>query len=101
MVTAMTIELPTLYDHQSTMRDDIRAALAKHRRVILCAPPGTGKTRLAKWVMGSFANREKRDGESGRAIFAVQRRGLVQNASDSFGEEPELPHGIIMAGRET
>jgi len=95
------IQLPNLYDHQSTMRDDIRTALAKHRRVILCAPPGTGKTRLAKWIMGSFANREKRDGESGSAIFAVQRRGLVANASDSFSESPELPHGLIMAGCET
>lgn len=95
------IKLPELYKHQETMRDDVRAALSKHRRVILCAPPGTGKTRLAKWILGSYANREKREGESGRALFVVHRRGLVDNASGSFGESPELPHGLIMSGRET
>jgi len=95
------IETPTLYPHQEKMRDDLRSALAKHQRVILCAPPGTGKTRMAKWILGAFANREKRDDESGRAIFAVHRRGLVENASNSFSEEPELPHGLIMAGCET
>ncbi len=95
------VELPSLYPHQETMRDDIRAALAKHKRAILCAPPGTGKTRLAKWIMGAYANREKRDGESGNAMFAVHRRGLVDNASNSFNEDPVLPHGLIMAGNET
>ena len=95
------VELPSLYVHQETMRDDIRAALANHKRAILCAPPGTGKTRLAKWIMGSYANRDKRGDESGNAIFAVHRRGLVDNASNSFNEDPVLPHGIIMAGSET
>lgn len=93
--------IPELYPHQVAMRDDLRAAIAKHRRVILCAPPGTGKTRLAKAILGSFANRQKKDGESGHAMFAVHRRGLVDNASDSFSEPPELPHGVIMSGRET
>lgn len=94
-------EVPSLYPHQITMRDDVRAALAKHRRVILCAPPGTGKTRLSKAILASFANRQRKDGESGKALFAVHRRGLVDNASDSFSEHPELPHGVIMSGRET
>lgn len=95
------VTLPELYPHQEQMRDDIRNALATYRRAILCAPPGTGKTRLAKWILGSYSNREKRDGESGRALFCVHRRGLVDNASGSFGESPELPHGLIMSGRET
>lgn len=95
------VVLPDLYPHQETMRDEVRAALVKNRRVILCAPPGTGKTRLAKNILGSFSNRTKKDGESGIALFAVHRRGLVDNASDSFNEYPQLPHGVIMSGRET
>ena len=99
MVEQMT--LPNLYPHQESMRDEVRTALGKHQRVILCAPPGTGKTRLAKNILGSFSNRTKKDGESGFALFAVHRRGLVDNASDSFNEHPQLRHGVIMSGRET
>ena len=95
------IELPTLYPHQETMRDDIRNALAKHRRAILEAPPGTGKTRTAKWILGSYANRQQRADETGQALFVVHRRGLVDNASRSFLQSPELPHGLIMSGRKT
>ncbi len=95
------VVLPDLYPHQERMRDEVRAALVKHRQVILCAPPGTGKTRLAKNILGSFSNRTKKDGESGLAMFAVHRRGLVDNASDSFNEHPQLRHGVIMSGRDT
>jgi len=97
----MVIEMPDLYPHQEKMRDDIRKALFDHRRAILCAPPGTGKTRMAKWIMGSYANRPKSEGQSGFSLFVVHRRGLVDNASTSFGEYPVLPHGIIMSGRDT
>ena len=97
----MVIELPSLYPHQETMRDNIRDALFRFRRAILCAPPGTGKTRLAKWILGSYANRPKSEGQSGYSLFSVHRRGLVDNASNSFGEYPILPHGLIMSGRET
>lgn len=97
----MVIELPELYPHQEKMRDEIRDALKKHRRAILCAPPGTGKTRMAKWIMGSYTNRPKVEGQSGFSLFVVHRRGLVDNASNSFNESPVLPHGIIMSGRDT
>ena len=93
--------LPNLYPHQEEMRDKTRSALNEHRRVILCAPPGTGKTRLAKWILGSYANCPKIDCQSGHSLFVVHRRGLVDNASNSFGEFPVLPHGIIMSGRDT
>lgn len=96
-----TIELPSLYKHQEQMRDDARRALARDSRVIVCAPPGTGKTRLAKWILGSYHNRPRSQGESGHALFVVHRRGLVDNASGSFSETPVLPHGLIMSGRDT
>ena len=95
------IELPSLYDHQADQRDRTRAELAKYVRVILNAPTGTGKTREAKWILGASANRKPNARQSGRSLFTVHRRGLVDNAIVSFAEEPELPHGVIMSGRET
>ena len=95
------IDLPSLYQHQSDQKDRARASLAKHGRVILTAPPGTGKTRMSKWILASSANREPNERQSGHSLFAVHRRGLVDNAMYSFAEEPELPNGVIMSGRET
>ncbi len=95
------IELPTLYPHQIDQKDRTRSALARHGWVILCAPPGVGKTRMAKWVLGSSANREPNDRQSGHSLFAVHRRGLVDNAVIEFKKEPALPHGIIMSGCDT
>lgn len=92
------IDLPSLYPHQEDLRDRTRAALRKHRRVILTAPPGCGKTRMAKWILGASANREPGADQSGHSLFAVQRRGLVDNASSSLSEEPKLRHGVIMSG---
>lgn len=94
------ISLPSLYPHQEDLRDRTREALQKHRRVILTAPPGVGKTRTAKWILGAAANREPGPDQSGLSVFAVHRRGLVDNASDSFSEEPRLRHGVIMSGRK-
>lgn len=92
--------LPDLYAHQEDLRDRTRAALQKYRRVILTAPPGVGKTRCAKWILGAAANREPNPDQSGLSLFAVHRRGLVVNASDSFAEEPRLRHGVIMSGKK-
>lgn len=94
------IQLPELYPHQEDMRDRVRASVAKHGRSILCAAPGTGKTRTAKWILGAAANRNRHDKCSGFSLFTVQKRGLVDNAVNSFSEEPYLPHGVIMSGRQ-
>lgn len=95
------IELPELYDHQATFRDAIRASLVKHRESIACAPPGCGKTRIAKHILGMYVNREVASNQSGHALFAVHRRGLVDNAANSFAESPLLPHRVVMSGRKT
>ena len=95
------IILPSLYSHQDDQKDRTRAALARHGRVIISAPPGTGKTRMAKWILASSANRAPKENQSGHSLFTVHRRGLVDNATDSFAEDPALPHGIIMSGHDT
>lgn len=95
------IVLPSLYQHQEGLRDRTRDSLAKNSRVILCANPGFGKTRCAKWILGTAANREPNERASGQSLFCVQRRGLVDNASASFAEEPKLPHGVIMSGKDS
>lgn len=94
----MVIELPSLYPHQIDMVDRLRSSIARHRASILQAPPGTGKTRIAKWMLGTAANRQRTPSQTGKSLFAVHRRGLVDNASNSFRESPELPHGILMSG---
>ena len=96
----MVIEQPGLYPHQIDMVDRLRKSIAKHRASILQAPPGTGKTRIAKWMLGAAANREPKPNQTGKSLFAVHRRGLVDNASNSFNESPALPHGILMSGVE-
>jgi DNA repair protein RadD len=93
-------DLPSLFPHQEDLRDRTRAALAKHRRVILCGNPGLGKTRIAKWILGATGNREPAANQSGHSLFCVHRRPLVDNASDSFSEEPKLRHGVIMSNRK-
>lgn len=55
---------------------------------------------MSKWVMGTSANRAPLANQTGRSLFAVHRRGLCENAGDSFTEDPKLPHGIIMSGRD-
>lgn len=95
------ISLPDLYPHQDDLRDRTRSALWNHGRVIMCAQAGVGKTRIAKWILGASANRQPNANQTGRSLFTVHRRGLVQNASDSFNEEPAVKHGVIMSGEET
>ncbi len=97
----MQIILPSLYEHQEDIRDQTRDAVARRRRVIMCAGCGVGKTRIAKWILGASANRQAGEMASGKSLFVVQGRPLVGNASESFSEDPELPHGIIMSGRDT
>jgi superfamily II DNA or RNA helicase len=94
------IELPNLRDYQTANVQAVQKALMRHRRVIDCMPTGGGKTTVAKYILGSKLNREIQPGQSGNAVFAVQKRGLVDNAIDSFSKLPKLPHGVAMSGRK-
>ncbi|MCS7466124.1 DEAD/DEAH box helicase [Stieleria sp. ICT_E10.1] len=95
------IKLPHLYDYQEKLRSDTRNALTVKRAVIACMSQGAGKTRVTKNILGSVVNRGRRNDQSGHVLFVVHRRGLVQNASNSFSENPSLEHGVLMSGCET
>ncbi len=94
------IELPSLRQYQIDNVQAVQRALLKDRHIINCMPTGAGKTTVAKYILGSKLNRPRTDSQSGNAVFAVQRRGLVDNAIESFGSHPELPHGVAMSGRK-
>lgn len=90
------IEIPTLYDHQQDFVNRLRSSIAKHRNVIACSPTGSGKSRIAKWIMAAAASKGTK-----RSLFAVHRRGLVDNIVQRFNETPTLNHGVIMSGCDT
>ena len=95
------IELPSLYSQQQEVRDKARAGLKAGKAVIVAGEPGFGKTRLSKWILGAAMQREPNEKQSGNLLFAVYGRNLVDNASQSFLEDPRLPHGIVMSGSGT
>jgi DNA repair protein RadD len=95
------IELPNLRQYQIENVQAVQRALLEHRRVINCMPTGSGKSTVAKYILGSKLLKEPRSSQSGNAVFAVHRRGLVDNAIQTFDREPHLPHGVAMSGRAT
>lgn len=97
----MKVELPTLWDHQTDLLNRTRQSLIKNRSAIMCILMGGGKTRVSKHILGSAMMKPKKPNASGRVLFTVNRRSLVDNGSSSFWEEPQLPHGLIMAGKDT
>lgn len=66
------------------LRDGIRRG---HRKQVLCAPPGSGKTITSMW----FVQSALRKGH--RVAFLCDRVPLVEQASEAFAEY-EIPHGV-------
>lgn len=80
-----------LRPYQNDLIDKTRRALRVHRRVLLQAPTGAGKTALSAFMLKETADRGR------RAWFVVHRRELVEQTSatlERFGAQ----HGFIAAG---
>jgi len=90
---------PQLRGYQTDAVGRVRAEAMKdppekHRRIILQAATGSGKTVMACELVRRAVTKDR------RVVFLAHRRRLIQQASErleSFG----IPHGVIMAGSAT
>jgi len=69
-----------------------REALQRHKRVLLQAPTGAGKTALTVYMMGRAAEQGK------RSMFLVHQTELLSQTSRALWAQ-KLEHGMIAAGR--
>lgn len=80
-----------LRDYQQDMIARLRVALRSHRRVLLQAPTGSGKTVLASFIAAETSGR----GQS--TYFNCHRAELLRGTSNTF-RKYDIEHGFIAAG---
>ncbi len=84
--------MQTLRPYQAEALDGLRASLRSgHKRIVLVAPTGSGKTTIAAAVIGSAVSRGR------RVLFLAHRDELITQCSQRLTEHG-LPHGLIKAG---
>lgn len=82
----------SLYDDQIEVLNDVRAAMGRSKAVLLQSATGSGKTRMATWLI----NEANKKGNS--VIFTVPRKQLRDQSSESF-TELGISHSFISAGK--
>jgi len=83
--------LPELRDYQDEGIAKTRAAYAAgHRRVLLAAPTGAGKTTAFCYIILSALLRKR------RSMVVAHRRELIDQASERL-DDYGIDHGVIMA----
>ncbi len=81
-----------LRDYQARAFDLAREAVREgHKRILIVAPTGAGKTVIASALM------ELVKAKGNRASFVVDRLSLIQQTSDTF-DRYGLDHGVIQGG---
>lgn len=81
-----------LRPYQEKLVDDTREQLRKHKRVLMQAPTGAGKTAITVYMMGRAAAAGK------RSVFCVHQNELLSQTSKSLWEQ-KLEHGMIASGK--
>lgn len=78
----------TLYPDQRDLTDRVRAAMRRHKWVLMQSATGSGKTRMAlDMISGAVA-------KGSRAIFAVPRRELLAQTIETIAGYG-IPFGVI------
>jgi len=83
----------SLRDYQLSAVSRLRESIKQHRRSILVASTGAGKTRMAIRIMQGAVQ------QGNRCWFIVHRRELCKQTSREFWKA-KLEHGMIMAGKQ-
>ncbi|WP_333664725.1 DEAD/DEAH box helicase [Desulfobacter postgatei] len=79
-----------LYPIQNKIVDQCRDAFRYHKRVVLQAATGVGKTVIATWMINEALKKGK------RSLFVCDRISLINQTSDVF-HTYGVEHGIIQA----
>lgn len=82
----------SLRDYQMSGVGRLRDSITRHKRAILVAPTGAGKTRMAIRIMQGAVE------QGNRCWFIVHRRELCNQTSRALWDA-KLAHGMIMSGR--
>jgi DNA repair protein RadD len=84
--------MTALYPFQQAAVDEIEGKIAEdHRRIILVAPTGCGKTVISSAVIGRVVAKHQ------RVLVLAHRREIITQMSDKLATHGVL-HGIVMAG---
>ena len=81
-----------LRPYQVDLIDQARDALRQHRRILLVAPTGAGKTAITVYMMGQAASRGL------RSCFIVHQNELLMQTSRALWAQ-KLEHGLIASGK--
>ena len=91
--SVMTGQAPiVLREYQERIVAELRALLPSHRSVLVQSATGSGKTCFSAVMAAGVAAKGR------RAIFAVHRRELLAQTSNTFARVG-VPHGLIQAGQ--
>jgi DNA repair protein RadD len=89
------VNAPELRPYQQQAIDRIHSAIAAgHRRILLVAPTGSGKTVIIAAIVADAAQQYR------RAILLAHRRELIGQASTKL-YAADVDHGVILAGFPT
>ena len=83
-----------LRPYQQTVIQQLRREVARgHKRILLVAPTGSGKTIVASEIIRSAVEKNN------RALFLAHRRELIFQCREKLFEY-RVPHGLILAGED-
>ena len=84
--------IPELRDYQLETLAAVKSAYAKgHRRILLQAPTGSGKTVMAAAIIAGA------ESKGTQTAFCAHRREIIYQTSETL-RKFEVRHGIVMAG---